>query len=298
MAETMEVYIGQQTFRWGVRVEGVDANSMSFSPQISFDISLNPIHIPSGELYFLGVHAKVNVIGNRTSGYAGRAYSDRQFIQIPSTGEVHIQLNLDLNHYELEQIEKLRNGDDVNFQLELQGVVMHKYQDSLSLAGMPPNPKLNCRVPKSDWTERILRELKYKKVWLLEVPELESPEELKDAVSHLNNAWKQFSIGEYKNTLVECRRALEEVKKAIVNKGFEKIEKDEKGNERPVPDWKKFFGDKDIGKHFEKIFKGTWRFIAPGAHTGKSIDRGDANLALMTTHAIVYYAIRRFLENI
>jgi len=296
MAETMEIRIGQQTFRWGVRVEGVDANSMSFSPQISFDLSINPIHIPSGELYFLGVHAKVNVTGNRKTGYAGRAYSDRQFIQIPSTDEVHIQLNLDLNHYELEQIEKLRNGGDVNFKLELQGVAVSKSSVETLFGEIPSHPQLEYRVPKSDWTERILRELRYKKVWLLEVPELESPEELKKAVSHLNDAWKQFSMGEYKNTLVECRKALEVISTVIRESGFERTEQGENGSERPVPDWKKFFDDKDIGKHFEKIFKGTWRFITPGAHTGKSIDRRGANLALMTTHAIVYYAIRRFSE--
>jgi len=296
MTETMEIRIGQQTLMWRVRVEGINANSISFSPQISFDVRINPIHLPSGELYLLGVHAKVNVTGSRTSGYAGRAYSDRQLIQFYPRGEIDIQLNLDLNHYELEQIEKLRNGGDVNFQLELQGVVMHKDQNILSFAEIPSNPQLKCRVPKSDWTERILRELRHKKVWLLEVPELESPEELKEAVSSLNDAWRQFSMGEYKNTLVECRKALEVISTVIRRYGFEKTEQDENGNERHVPDWKRFLGDSDTGRRFEKIFKGTWRFLSPGAHTGKSIDRGDANLALMTTHAMVYYAIRRFLE--
>ncbi len=299
MTETMEIHINNKTFRLELSLEDVNTSSIAFSPVLSFTGRVNLMHPTqlAGELYLLGVYAKVNVIGDRKNGYAGKAHSEQPFIRLTPGIRGEFSLAIDLDYYKLEQIERLREGGDVKFEFELQGVVLYKEQNNLFLEKLPSHPHITYRIPKSDWTEELLKQLRYKKVWLLEVPELESPEELKEAVSHLTNAWKQFSIGEYKNTLVGCRRALEEVSSAIRSKGFEKIEKDEKGNERRVPDWKRFF-DKDIGEHFEKIFKGTWRFITPGAHTGKSIDRGDANLALMTTHAIVYYAIRRFLENI
>lgn len=293
----MNIYINSQNFKLELRVEDINTNSISFSPQISFNVIINyNQQLLPDEMHLFGVYAKVNLAGNNGIVYVGRAYSDRQLIRFFPDSNINIMFNLELNYYELEQIEKLRNGGEINFQLELKGAVMYNNQNNLSFTEIPPSTQLKYRVPKSDWTEKILKGLKYKKVWMLEVPELESPEEFKEAVSHLDSAWRQFSMGEYKNTLVDCRKALEVVGSGVKKAGFEKIEQNKNGEEHHVPDWRKFLDDKSTGKKFEKIFRDTWQFLPSGAHTGKNIDRGDANLALMTTHAIVYYAIRRFLE--
>ena len=295
MTEVMEIHVNNKTFRLELGLEDVKTSSIAFSPVLSFIGRVSLMHPTqlTGELYLLGVYAKVKVVGNQKTGYAGKAHSDQPFIRLMPGIRGDLSLTIDLDYFILEQIEKFREGGDAIFEFELQGVVLYKEQNNILLEKIPSHPHIIYRVPKSDWVEKILSDLGYKNVWLIEVPDLKSPEELTEAVTHLSNAWKQFSMGEYKNTLVECRRALEVVGNVVKKAGFVR-----KVDGKSEPDWGELVNDKDIGERFEKIFRSLRGFLSPGAHTGKLYNREDANLALMTTHAIVYYAIRKFLENI
>lgn len=159
-------------------------------------------------------------------------------------------------------------------------------------AKYPEEVSLEFRVPKSDWVEKILPQLKYKEVSLLELPKIEKSE-FGDIVARINDAWKQYSMGEYAKVLVECRKAMEALTTTVKNRGFQKEITDEKGNKRSVPDWEKALGDKEIGSIVEVFVQKLFGFLAPGFHQGRSINREDAEFAIMNTHALVNYVIKK-----
>jgi len=90
--------------------------------------------------------------------------------------------------------------------------------------------------------------------------------------------------------LVDCRKALEEVSTAIKQAGFVRKE----SNGREVPDWKRVLQSDTISDACKNIFRKLNKFTAPGAHTGRSINKEDALFALMTTHALIYYIVEKF----
>lgn len=76
-------------------------------------------------------------------------------------------------------------------------------------------------IPKSDWVEKFLLDFKYKQVSLVEIPQIHG-EEFKNIAQYLNESWKQFAMGEYGKVLLDCQKALEEAKKLIIERGFDK----------------------------------------------------------------------------
>jgi hypothetical protein len=146
------------------------------------------------------------------------------------------------------------------------------------------------KIPKSEWVEHILPALNYKNVLLIEVPVLQS-QDFKAVITEMDNAWKKFSMGQYKEVMVHCRNALDG--SATIVKEAEFVIVDEG---RPVADWKRFFGDDEIGEKVEKIFRSTRALTAPGAHIGKMMGIDEFNFVLFQTYSIVKYVISRFQE--
>jgi len=79
---------------------------------------------------------------------------------------------------------------------------------------------------------------------------------------------------------------------AVRGMGYEKYEKDEKGEERLVPDWKKLFGHETLAENFEEIFRGCYGFTQPGSHIGRAITRKEAELAIHTTYSIANFIVK------
>jgi hypothetical protein len=150
---------------------------------------------------------------------------------------------------------------------------------------------LTLEFLKAIWVETILPQLKYKEVSLIEFPKIEKPE-FGDVAARINEAWKQYSMGEYDKVLTECRKAMEALITVVKNRGFQKEITDEKGK-RIVPDWEKALGHKEVGDIVEAFVQKLFGFLAPGSHYGKSINKEDAELATMTTHALVNYVAKK-----
>jgi len=130
--------------------------------------------------------------------------------------------------------------------------------------------------------ERYLPAFRYKEVILLEIPKFTFPE-FNDVVGQLNDAWVHKSRGQYNLVLNSCRKTIEEIATIVRKKGYEiKVE-----NSNPLPDWKQFFKSEDLGDIVGTINKKLYGFTSRGAHTGKSVNREDADYALMITHAMV-----------
>lgn len=149
----------------------------------------------------------------------------------------------------------------------------------------------DVRIPKSDWVEGILPQLKYKDVSLIELPRIEKPE-FSDIIAKIDEAWKSYSMGEYDKVLTECRKAMEGLITVIKSKGFQR-EIEEEGKKRIVPDWEKVLGHKEMGEIIEAFTRKIFHFTASGSHYGKSINREDAEFAIMSTHALVNFIIKK-----
>jgi len=247
-------------------------------------------------LSFSNISGQVFVDGKEgRSGYIGTANAMDAYVEL--VGIKSIMLSLDLDHYKIQQIEKIRNGDEFRFKIEIGGLgsgIRHR-DGKMELDYFKFNPPvLEIKIPKSDWAEKFLREFNFKHVRLFEFPEVLPPEKLRKTVKHIDNGWTQFSIGKYDNVLVDCRKALEEVSTAVKQAGFKRKETNESGEEKEVPDWKKVFQSDTISDSYKHIFQKLNRFSTPGAHTGKSINKEDALFALMTTHALIYYIVEKF----
>jgi hypothetical protein len=137
---------------------------------------------------------------------------------------------------------------------------------------------LNIEIPKSTWVEKILPNLGFKDVSLIELPKVS--QEWQNIIEHLNEAWRQHSMGKYDSVLTECRKTLETLSDEVKKRGFIK-------KENPLPDWERLFGSKDLDDILGTINKKLYGFLAPGAHTGKAINKEDADFALLVTQGIV-----------
>ena len=199
-----------------------------------------------------------------------------------------LETYLDLDFYRLSQIERLREGKDVQLQ-----VIGTFYVETGQTGNKQQNQfYFDLRIPKSDWVEKILSEVGFKNVSLLEIPKFHS-EEFKGVIKWVDSAWKLYMMGEYDKVLGDCRKALEGLSTLIKNKGFEKtvVEKEEKRN---IPDWDKYLDNKDLGDIIGSIYQKMIGFTVHGAHFGKGINREDADLALMITHSLINFAIKKF----
>lgn len=140
--------------------------------------------------------------------------------------------------------------------------------------------------------ENYLPYLGIKTVSLIEIPQL-IDSEFSEAINHINDAWKQYSMGEYHRVLSDCRKALESLSAKVKSEGYETS--DEK--DKVLPDWSKFLGDSELGDIVGTINKKLFRFASPGSHTGRSINKEDADFILMSTHAMANLIINKFSEN-
>lgn len=216
----------------------------------------------------------------------GALFVGNPYLKMWPSNTTILETYLDLDFYRLHQIEKLRESKDV--QLQVVGsfnIEMEQARDRQMCSF-----SFEFRIPKSDWVEKILSGVGFKDVSLLEIPKFPS-EEYKDVIKWLDSAWKQYMMGEYDKVLGDCRKALEGLATTIKDKGFERAT--EEGTKRRVPDWDKYLDSKDLGDIISSIYQKIIGLTTPGAHFGKGINREDADLALMVTHSLINFAIKK-----
>jgi hypothetical protein len=219
--------------------------------------------------------------------YVGQVIPKQSLVILQANVRTNLTFGLDLDHQALREIEKLRESKDLQFLAtsvfasEIQGQPQTK-----STSGF----QLRFKVPKSDWAETILPALGFKTVSLIEIPRL-GGSEFDEAIGHVDSAWKQYSMGEYDRVLTDCRKALESLSTKVKSMGYQKTV--EEGNKKSLPDWGRLFGNDDLGDIVGTINQKTMGFISPGSHAGRTINREDADFALMITHAVVNLITRK-----
>jgi hypothetical protein len=262
-------------------------------PRLLFEVDVHHVIPPGQSAYNIVLSyakSELKVISKGGPIYVSMLISDQPFYLLPPASVASSRFYAELDHYKLAQIEKIREGRDLQISMELTFVAEVQQQPPIKQTKVI---FINERIPKSDWVENILPQLRFKDVFLLEIPKIEKPE-FSEVVDKINEAWKQYSMGEYDNVLTECRKAMEALITIIKNKGFQKEITDEKGK-RVVPDWERVLGHKEIGNIVEVFVQKLFGFLAPGSHYSKSINKEDAELAIMNTHALANYVAKKML---
>jgi hypothetical protein len=279
------ISIGQSNLK--ITYKGIDPDVYSLIPRLQLYLSIEymlPGQPNSIDINFEMVELRIRSDGSNI--YVGSFIPERRTLTLSLGQSVPIYLYVDLDHYRLAQMERIRGGKDLQMSLDLYLTV------KLGTGLYPIRDTLLIRIPKSDWVEKYLSELKYKEVSMIEIPKLENPE-FSDSIAKINEAWRMYSMGEYDKVLVECRKALESLENVIKGRGFKKEIIEENGEKKTVPDWEKALGHKKMGELMETFVQKLFGFLAPGAHSGKSINREDAELALMSTHALINFFINK-----
>lgn len=257
----------------------------SIIPRLRARIDVTHI-VPPGQsahsIRLIPSRSELAVLVQQGPQYIAPVIADQPFYTLAPATTNPCYLDADLDHFRLAQMEKLREGKDFKLQIRLSYIAEVQRQPPLQ---QPLKIQIEERVAKSDWAEKILPQLGFKEVALIEIPKIEKAE-FGDSILKLNEAWKQYSMGEYDKVLTECRKAMEALATALRGKGFEREIEDEKGKRR-VPDWRRALAHEAVGEIIESIVRKHFSFVAPGSHYGKAINREDAEFALLLTHGLV-----------
>lgn len=212
--------------------------------------------------------------------FIGDLTSETLGITIFNNGSNRFYSHLTIDYYRLAIIEKLRENSDINFRVSFKFL----YHEKTSAITSEYSFEEEYKIAKSDWVERFLPAMNYKQVFLLEAPKL-SNGDFSGAINHLENAWKMLSMGEYPNVLTSCQKALEESKSVLKAKEFI----DAKGD----IDFGKMTNSDTIKDSLNTIIKKIYAFYQPGGrHSGRSINKEDAEFAIMVTHGLINLMVK------
>lgn len=238
------------------------------------------------EVHLTGFKYHINLNQQGTQIRLNYLDFDSSLKQIDPTEDRHIQGYLSLTQYDLYKIEEIRENRDLNLNI-VGKFVFTSIEPTTQFTKEVEVNNINIAIAKSDWVEKYLPVFKFKHVSLVEIPQINNSN-LINLKNHLDSAWKQKHMGQYDKVLSDCRKVIEEISTLVKKGGF--IVNDEG---REVPDWKTFFGGDDVGDIFGTINQKIFGFTSLGVHTGRSINRQDADYALMITHAAANMVIKR-----
>ena len=232
--------------------------------------------------------------------------SDSTFYYLELNKPRNVEISFRLTPRTIEVMEKFRGGGDLWLRLSLCIKTMRDIS-SLGELFVRDTRRIDVahreygaliKVARSDWVEKYLPELNYKRIRIIEVPLLELiPEEFKQVPVYLEEAWKCYFLGDYDDVMSNCRRVMMAIASGVRNLNCKKVEVNEKGERKTVPDWKKFFGRHEtLSENFEKMFRGLYGFLQPGSHIGRAISRPEAECALMSTYSLANYVIKTALK--
>ena len=285
--------------RLEVKYDGISVDGRASHPRLQIRLLFEAKETtPKPSMMFLGFGTLEVLKRNVGSTIICQAYPEKILQRIYGTGAaVLVTYFADLDFYKLEVLERLREGSDLRLQL---GSHIHVGSELNSMDELDITPMSSegyfYRIARSDWCENFLPQLGYKKVRILEVPQLEPVPELKEAVDYVDMAWKKYTVGEYEDAVVWCRKTLDSISSFVKGLGCKKEETDEKVEKKEVPDWKKYFeGTETLDEAFEKVFRGVRSFTTPGAHP-RRYSRSEAEFALMDTYSIANYVLRHYLR--
>ncbi len=283
-----------------VLFENVSVASPAIVPMLNFLFKFI-ITVPSSQnvsVLLTGMGGVVRIIdksnkdNNKNKYYIGTLLGQYVYFEL-SQGPYTFQLSVELDPYKLKRIEEIRNGGDVDLSFDL-------YLEAEPV-GQPQKkrlviiPLVPAKIYKSEWVEKILPQLGYKDVFLVEIPKIKD-EGFAKVAEYMESAWKEYMSGKYDITLNYCRKALEALKNKMKELDLTRthtIIKDNNEVKEEIIDWKKLNLGDNIADILDSMFRKLYGFTTPGDHAGKAINKEDGDFALLVTNAIVSYAIEK-----
>jgi HEPN domain-containing protein len=210
-------------------------------------------------------------------------------VTTPQSQPMPIYLAMDLDQHLVRRIEELRDGGDLQLTITLYcawaaigptGEFAEPIMDSQTVTDRDRSQTI--RIPQTDWL-RTLEGLRYGKytVFEIETPLPPTNDVLAEAVEHLSQARRLFDEGNYEESMVRCRRAIDAAVENIEAKTGRKLAEIMESGSR--------------AEFVKGLASKTKTFVAPAAHSGEEPtppepkNREDARLAVLMAYASVAY---------
>jgi len=264
---------------------GVYADGNSVPPRLRFHIKLS--NNEGNELTLIGASGNASLKGGPKIGSMIPVLMADYF---PAKGEVDLYADIELDHRKIEFIEEKRMGGDLWLTLRLEVLRVNVQsgkpveQRSFECKEFPvetPQHTYEIKIPQSEWVG-MLRDFGYGRTKVLEIPIplLPMGTFVDNAIKQFDRAQAHFIEGNYEEVMVDCRKAFEEIDRAVKEGkiDFKIILGDSKSE--------KFMGVKNNVKDFANI----------GAHIGVPVDRRDAEMALHLTLATIGYVAKQLVK--
>lgn len=215
-------------------------------------------------------------LGNLTPRHLGN--------QIGIGSKCEADLDLDLDYRRLEIIEEARKGSDLLIGLEVTPIYYITEGDRFSVSNLRRSSlTVNVKdrksadhimIPQSEWV-KILDGMGYGKINVMEITIPPPPvgDSIVESMNYLEQAQRSFNDGEYDDVMVDCRKAIEEISKAIDKDTLKDILDSESKAE----------GVETVKQKIKN------KLLDRGAHSGVQFNRIDAELGLHLTQAMIRY---------
>ena len=220
----------------------------------------------------------------------GRILSEVSFVMVAQESSPELKspytyshlFYIDLDSLQMERIEDLRNGADLEFTIQLSGIAD---------GGSGPHTShdwVHYRADQSIWI-KVLKEMKYQEFLLFEIPipPENASNELKQAVRYLTQAKEYLLKGYYDKTVGECRLVLESVTKGL---------KEEHDFQTAINSYCNARKEMTKDQRFLFLHEAARHVCHPPHHPGESREvsygRVDATCVLGITAAVVARSLR------
>lgn len=267
--------------------------SYSIYPKLQFEIELTNENAD----YHAWIYGWTGEVHLQTPKHIliGNISTDFDVSHLAPGGKKKIKTDCELSPEKLDAIEDARQGK--NMQL---GIILKILSALIPKSAPPPHDINSFRseqvtvqsstgntlvdIPRSLWDDS-LEELNYQSIMTLRLPFPPPPlgTQLDKSIGHLQDAQKKINDGEWGDSLVSCRKAIDELQKLCDNDD----EKRRAFFENMLGDVKKAEACEDLWKAVQKAKN----FASGGPHTYwvKTADKRDAELAIRVVSAFVHY---------
>ncbi|GAB5520317.1 MAG: hypothetical protein RhofKO_25680 [Rhodothermales bacterium] len=169
----------------------------------------------TADVYLLGDGSKEGVL-------LGKAYAEvgRRWHQERRLNKCQMTLHLDISPHQIEAIEEVRDGSDINFRLDIFAIERPfvEYNDqqgnAVEYVGLAGQAHVSRRVPieQSKWL-KILDALGYQKtiIYELQSPNESAGKHLADAVALFRKAQASYQRADYDEAIAQVRACFEQL---------------------------------------------------------------------------------------
>ncbi len=266
-------------------LRNIEPQEGRLAPSLRLDILVR--ETTQNRLTVLGLYGEVIVAGGE---FLGRIAFTPSLISVPAQGgETRASGLLPIHPDVFERLEELRGGGDLTFRVDLEYTYLQGDPSTLDrmslgqaqLVGSAGSSVLE--IAQSKWAGYATA-LGYGNYQLFEIraPSPETHSAMKEPLYHLSRAREAYLNGEYEDTLVDSRKALETVLNDMKSGAINLTE---------------ITGSESLAEKLDGLLKKGKDFANVGAHPGRPLSRSEAQLAFHLTLTLLTYVSYRIVRS-